>query len=243
MNQRIGRILLATGALAIAGVIGFASHSYAQRRSAVGAIKLAEASQTEHQKGQKKGTVGPNRAVTPGQTAIPRQAVTPRRTVTPKLDATPRRTVTPKLDVTPRRAITTKQLSTKKQLDTQKQAITPRVVAPTGGSSTTVRSTSSGLRAIGTSSTGRTLLRGQNYTVWRGSHRVRYGNRWRTFAALSALSVFVVGGSSYYPYAYISAPEPICEGETEDGCILKWEEVPTLEGPRLFQCVAYCPWQ
>jgi hypothetical protein len=72
---------------------------------------------------------------------------------------------------------------------------------------------------------------------------VRYGNRWRTFGALSALSVLFIGGASYYPYAYLSAPEPICEGETEDGCILQWQEIETLEGPRLFQCVAYCPWQ
>jgi hypothetical protein len=72
---------------------------------------------------------------------------------------------------------------------------------------------------------------------------VRYGNRWRTFGALSALSVLIIGGSTYYPYAYLSAPEPVCEGETEDGCTLQWQEVETLEGPREFQCVAYCPWQ
>jgi hypothetical protein len=99
------------------------------------------------------------------------------------------------------------------------------------------------LRAIGNGSTGRVSVRGQNYTVWRGSRRVRYGNSWRTFRALSALSVLVIGGASYYPYAYLSAPEPVCEGETEDGCILQWQEIETLEGPRLFQCVAYCPWQ
>jgi hypothetical protein len=99
------------------------------------------------------------------------------------------------------------------------------------------------LRRIGTGGTGRALVRGRNYTVWRGSHRVRYGNNWRTFAALSTLSALVFGITTYYPYAYISAPEPVCEGETEDGCILEWQEVPTLEGPRVFQCVAYCPWQ
>jgi hypothetical protein len=99
------------------------------------------------------------------------------------------------------------------------------------------------LRAIGPRSTGRTFVHGQNYTVWRGSRRVRYGNSWRTFRALSALSVLFIGGATYYPYAYLSAPEPVCEGETEDGCILQWQEIETLEGPRLFQCVAYCPWQ
>jgi hypothetical protein len=99
------------------------------------------------------------------------------------------------------------------------------------------------LHAIGPRSTGRTFVHGQNYTVWRGSHRVRYGNSWRTFRALSALSVLVIGGATYYPYAYLSAPEPVCEGETDDGCTLQWQEIETLEGPTLFQCVAYCPWQ
>ena len=99
------------------------------------------------------------------------------------------------------------------------------------------------MRAIGPRSTGKAFVHGQNYTVWRGSHRVRYGNRWQTFGALSALSVLVIGGATYYPYAYLSAPEPVCEGETEDGCTLQWQEVETLEGPREFQCVAYCPWQ
>jgi len=99
------------------------------------------------------------------------------------------------------------------------------------------------LRAIGPRSTGKAFVHGQNYTVWRGSRRVRYGNSWRTFRALSALSVLLIGGATYYPYAYLSAPEPVCEGETEDGCTLQWQEVETLEGPREFQCVAYCPWQ
>ena len=47
----------------------------------------------------------------------------------------------------------------------------------------------------------------------------------------------------YYPYAYISAPEPYCEGLTEDGCQLIWQDVQTIEGDVISQCVAYCPWQ
>jgi hypothetical protein len=218
MNPKIGRILLATGALAIASVIGFASHSLAQGSSPVGVIKLAEASQTE----QKKRTVAPKQVT-------PRQA-TPNRIVTPKREATPRQTVTPKREATPNRTVT------------PKREATPKVVSPREGSPR-VGSGGPGLRAIGTGSTSRVSVRGQNYTVWRGSHRVRYGNRWRTFGALSALSVLFIGGATYYPYAYLSAPEPVCEGETEDGCTLQWQEVETLEGPRVFQCVAYCPWQ
>jgi hypothetical protein len=51
------------------------------------------------------------------------------------------------------------------------------------------------------------------------------------------------GAALYYPYAYIDAPAPYCEGLTGDGCQLQWQAVPTLEGPAEFQCVAYCPWQ
>jgi hypothetical protein len=66
---------------------------------------------------------------------------------------------------------------------------------------------------------------------------------WRTFAALSALGSMAFGGVTYYPYAYISAPAPYCDGLTEDGCQLQWQEVRTIEGAVEFQCVAYCPWQ
>jgi hypothetical protein len=218
MNTRIGRVLLA-GALAVVSVIGFASHGLAQGSLTVGEIKLVEARQSE----QKKRTVAPKQ-VAPKQVA-PKREVTPRRTVTPKREVTPRRTVTPK------------------QLETPKRTVTPKGVAPKGVTPKTVSPSGRGLRTIAIGGTGSAVVRGRNYSVWRGSHRVRHGNSWRTFAALRALSVLFIGGATYYPYAYLSAPEPVCEGETEDGCILQWQEVPTLEGPRVFQCVAYCPWQ
>jgi hypothetical protein len=129
MNPKIGRILLATGALAIASVIGFASDSLAQGSSPVGVIKLAEASQTEQ-----KRTVAPKQVT-------PRQA-TPNRTVTPKREAIPNRTVTPKREATPK-------------------VVSPKEGSPRAGSG------GPGLRAIGTGSTSRVSVRGQNYTVWR----------------------------------------------------------------------------
>ena len=79
--------------------------------------------------------------------------------------------------------------------------------------------------------------------MWRGSHRVHRHGYWRTFVGLSALSAVAFGSTYYYPYAYIDAPAPYCDGLTEDGCQLQWEAVPTLEGPTEFACVAYCPWQ
>ena len=90
---------------------------------------------------------------------------------------------------------------------------------------------------------GRFTVRGQNYSAWRSGYRVRRGSGWRTFVALSALGAIAIGSNQYYPYAYISAPENYCEGLTEDGCELNWQEVETIEGDVINQCVAYCPWQ
>jgi hypothetical protein len=118
-----------------------------------------------------------------------------------------------------------------------KPAVAPRVVTPR------VRTvTASRLRGVPARG-GRTVIRGQNYSVWRSDYRVRHGSGWRTFVALSALGAIAIGSSTYYPYAYISAPAPYCEGLTEDGCQLMWQEVQTIEGDVINQCVAYCPWQ
>jgi hypothetical protein len=84
---------------------------------------------------------------------------------------------------------------------------------------------------------------GRNYSVWRDSHREYRDGYWRTFVGLGALSAVAFGAAYYYPYAYIDAPAPYCDGLTEDGCQLQWEPVPTIEGPTAFACVAYCPWQ
>ena len=89
----------------------------------------------------------------------------------------------------------------------------------------------------------RATIAGRNFSIWRDARRVRRGGNWRTFVGLSTLGALMVGSAYYYPYAYIDAPAPYCEGLTEDGCRLQWSEVPTLEGPMEYQCVAYCPWQ
>ncbi len=90
---------------------------------------------------------------------------------------------------------------------------------------------------------GRAVIRGHNYSAWRSGYRRRHGSGWWTFAALSTLGAIAIGSTDYYPYAYISAPEPYCEGLTEDGCELMWQQVETVEGGVVDQCVAYCPWQ
>jgi hypothetical protein len=99
------------------------------------------------------------------------------------------------------------------------------------------------LRGVPARGAGRTVIRGQNYSVWRNGYRVRHGGGWRTFVALSTLSAIMIGSDQYYPYAYITAPEDYCQGLTEDGCELNWEQVQTIEGDVVDQCVAYCPWQ
>jgi hypothetical protein len=89
----------------------------------------------------------------------------------------------------------------------------------------------------------RTVIAGHNYSIWRGERRFRYRDRWRTFVALSLLGAIAIGSYEYYPYAYVDAPKLYCEGLTEDGCQLVWQEVETIEGDVIPQCVAYCPWR
>ena len=163
------------------------------------------------------------RVVTPRQTT-PRMVTQPK--VTPRVVRQPR--------TTPR--VVAPTTSGRKVVS---PTATPRVVTPRG----TRDVTASRLRGVPARGVRSTVIRGQNYSAWRGGHRVRHGSGWRTFVALSALGAIAIGSSQYYPYAYISAPEPYCEGLTEDGCELMWQEVQTIEGDVVNQCVAYCPWQ
>lgn len=116
---------------------------------------------------------------------------------------------------------------------------TPRIVTPRG----TRTITASRLRGVPTRGLGRTVIGGHNYSAWRSGHRVRHGSGWRTFIGIGALGAIAIGSNEFYPYAYISAPENYCEGLTEDGCELTWQDVETIEGDVVPQCVAYCPWQ
>ena len=116
----------------------------------------------------------------------------------------------------------------------------PRVVAVTG----TQTVTAARIRGISARGAGSASIHGRNYSTWRGGgYRARYGNRWVTLVPLAVLAGIVVGGSTYYPYAYISAPRDYCDGLTEDGCQLMWDEVETVEGDVASQCVAFCPWR
>jgi hypothetical protein len=99
------------------------------------------------------------------------------------------------------------------------------------------------LRSFPKAGVGHAVIGGRNFSVWRGKHRVRHRNGWYTFVGLGALTAIAIGANHYYPYAYISASEDYCDGLTEDGCQMVWQEVDTEEGDLIPQCVAYCPWQ
>jgi hypothetical protein len=222
MHRRIQLILLA-GAFALAGFIAAPSRGLAQDSAAPGKIRLAEA-------GEKKKTGAPTKSAVTTKTVTTKTVTT--KTALPKKGFP--KTGSPKTG--------SPKVGSPK---TSPKTFSPKVASPRIGSpSGRVGFRNVGFRRVGSHGAGRVAFRGQNYTVWRGGpYRHRSGNRWRTFVALSALTAVAVGGATYYPYAYVAAPAPVCEGETDDGCLLRWEEVPTVEGPREFQCVAYCPWQ
>ena len=240
MSSRLNLKLVTAGALAIAAVSFPAFASAAGDRAAA----TTEFSAQTKEDPKNKAKVAPKN-VTPKQAparVAPRQVpqhVAP-RTVAPRV--TPQsggpknigaqkklapKTVAP-VTTTPR--IVGPNTSAPK---TARRAFTPR-----GANSNVVRAAN--IRGVPARGAGRTTIAGRNYSVWRSGYRVRRGGGWRTFVALGALGVIAIGAYEYYPYAYIEAPEPYCDGRTADGCQLVWDEVETMEGDAIGQCVAYC---
>jgi len=265
MSNKARLTFLVAGLLA--ATVGFAPYapSAAQERPAISTDFSAQ--QQQENKGQQKKAApaarpAPQRAVAP-QRAAPQRAAPQRaaRTVTqPKATshavrqpkATSRAVKQPK--ATSRavkqpkatsRAVKQPKATSKAVAPTAggrkvvSPAAAPRVVTPRG----TRTVTASRLRAVPARGAGRVVIRGQNYSAWRSGYRVRHGSGWWTFVALSTLGAIAIGSNQYYPYAYLSAPERYCEGLTEDGCELMWQEAETIEGGVVNQCVAYCPWQ
>ena len=260
-----GLTLFAAGLFA--ATVAFASYAPSAAQGRPTTSTDFSAQQQQENKGQQKKAApaarpAPQRAAP--QRAAPQRAA-PQRSA-PR-QAAPRRTqqrvVTPQKTaprtVTPRRATPSTVTRQKAAPRIVKQPkTTPKVVAPAAAGRKTVSPaaaprvvtprgtrtvTAARLRGVPARGAGRAVIRGQNYSAWRSGYRVRHGSGWRTFVALSTLGAIAIGSSQYYPYAYISAPEPYCEGVTEDGCELMWQEVETIEGDIINQCVAYCPWQ
>ena len=256
MSNNISLTLFSAAILAATVLLAPSSPSVAQGRSGT----TSEFSAQQQQDKDKKATPAarpaqPRVQRAAPQTAAPRMAAPQRsapRTVT-QTKATSRvvtqpratsRTVTQQKAtsraVTQRKATSravTQRKATSRAVTQRKAA--PRVVTPKGKGTVTA----SRLRGVPTNGVRRAVISGHNYSAWRSGHRVRHGRGWRTFVALSALGAIAIGSSEYYPYAYISAPENYCEGLTEDGCELMWQDVETIEGDIIPQCVAYCPWQ
>lgn len=246
MSNKLGLTLFTAGMLAATALFVPSASSIAQGRPAI----TTDLSAQQRQEGLKKATP----AARPAQTRMAPQRVAPQRAapqraapqrIAPRV-AEPRRT-TPRMVTQPKATqrvvrqpkVAPKFAPTKTTRKPGLPTAAPRIVTPRG----TRAVTASRLRGMPTRGVGRTVIRGQNYSAWRSGHRVRHGSGWRTFVALGALGAIAIGASQYYPYAYISAPAPYCEGQTEDGCELVWQQVETIEGDVIDQCVAYCPWQ
>ena len=265
MINKIGLPLFSSGLFAVTVLFAPCAANAAQSWSAA-TIEFAAQQQQEH-KGKPQKAAPAARPVQPRaapqraapQRSAPRMAapqhVAPRAVTQPKVTsrvvkqpkATSRTVTQPKgtsRTVSQPKATTraVKQPKTTPKTAADRKVVSPaaapRVVTPRVRTVTTSR-----LRGVPTRGAGRAVIRGQNYSVWRSGYRVRHGGDWRTFVALSVLGAIVIGSSQYYPYAYLSAPAPYCEGLTEDGCQLVWQDVETIEGDVIPQCVAYCPWQ
>ena len=85
------------------------------------------------------------------------------------------------------------------------------------------------------------MIGGRRVTVIRDRHVVRWRGRPWTVVPIVALGALTVGAIAYSAYAYVPVEQPVCTGYTEDGCFLRWAEVPTVEGELIPQCVTYCP--
>lgn len=84
------------------------------------------------------------------------------------------------------------------------------------------------------------VIGGRRVTVIRDRHRYRWRGRYWNVVPITALTALTIGAIAYRPYAYVPVGEPVCTGYTEDGCFLRWVEVPTAEGELVPQCVTYC---
>jgi hypothetical protein len=127
------------------------------------------------------------------------------------------------------------------------RVVTPRVVgpnvaAPRLGSARITGFRGSGPR-IGGSIRGPIRLGGRGVSFIRGPRYVNWHGSRRRLIAIGAISTIILGGIAYYPYAYLPVEQPYCEGYTEDGCELRWQEVATEDGLLVPQCVAFCPFR
>ena len=77
--------------------------------------------------------------------------------------------------------------------------------------------------------------------MWKQKHGLWWGGKWKYFVPFTALGVVLVGGTYFYPDAYVGFARPYCSGLTPDGCQLNWQQVNFEDGGADWQCVQFCP--
>ena len=259
MSSKLNLRFFTVGALAIVAISFPVSLVAASERTAATTEFSAQAKEDPKNKKQapanvapKQGGGGQHQQRSGPPPSSPRSI---ERRVEPRRDAprTMERRVEPRRNFEER-----KNFGVQKNINTQNKlapAMAPRVGGTNSGTAKIVRRTftprsansrvvsAARIRGVPMRGVGRTTISGRNYSVWRSGYRVRRGGGWRTFVALGTLGALAIGAYEYYPYAYIEAPEEYCDGLTEDGCQLVFDNVETMEGGSAGQCVAYCPQQ
>lgn len=84
-------------------------------------------------------------------------------------------------------------------------------------------------------------LRDKFWPIHRDSKFIWVRGQRRLFVPAGLLGVALIGGSYWYPDAYVSMAGPACTGFTPDGCQLQWRMVDFEDGGGEPQCVQYCP--
>jgi hypothetical protein len=84
-------------------------------------------------------------------------------------------------------------------------------------------------------------LANKPWPIHKGPYKLWWHGGWKTFVPFTALGVVLIGGSYYWPDAYISVARPYCTGITPDGCQLNWQLVGFEGGGSEWQCVEFCP--
>ena len=77
--------------------------------------------------------------------------------------------------------------------------------------------------------------------MWKQQHKIWWGGKWKYFVPFTAIGVVLVGGTYFYPDAYVGFARPYCTGLTPDGCQLNWQQVNFEDGGADWQCVQFCP--
>jgi hypothetical protein len=86
-----------------------------------------------------------------------------------------------------------------------------------------------------------TLANNKFAPLWKSQHKIWWGGKWKYFVPFTALGVVLVGGTYFYPDAYVGFARPYCVGLTPDGCQLNWQMVNFEDGGADWQCVQFCP--